>query len=411
MERSAVTSVQAASPRLLPPAADRSIGAASEPAYLAGPPLFWRLLAANLLVVLGGAVVGTTLTRQFVMRGAFTPLTHALMVVAAIALSALLTAVILHLAFRPLRSLRLAIERGDASPARVAPARDAWLGDPDILAVADAVQRLWDRLDQQVQMLEDGNRHLEAQRAELAEKTVQLERLASRVLAAEEEERRRIARELHDDTMQSLAALIMGLERSIEQIPDRAAAGPALEEARLSMVRLRDLASRMLDDLRHLALDLRPAVLDDHGLPAALGWLAQTQSERTAARIVFETDPALLRPGAARLPAAAETALYRIVQEALSNVAKHSGASEAHVRFRLSPSAVAVEVEDSGRGFVPGAERDPGQMGLVNMRERAGLLGGTLDVRSGPEGTLVRARIPLTGHSSPRAALSAGTAA
>lgn len=370
-----------------------SAGAAGEPAYLAGPPLFWRLLAANLLVVLGGAVVGTTLTRQFVMRGSFTPLTHGLMVLAAIAISALLTAVILHLAFRPLRALRLAIERGETSRDQPARTTDGWLGDPDILAVADAVQRLWDRLDQQVQLLEVSNRRLQAQRAELAEKTVQLERLASQVLAAEEEERRRIARELHDDTMQSLAALIMGLERSLEQLPGRAD-DPAVMEMRDSTARLRDLATAMLDDLRHLALDLRPAVLDDHGLTAALGWLAQSQSGRGPTKVVFEADPTLFEDSVARLPATTETALYRIVQEALSNVAKHAGATEARVRFRLSPSAAAVEVEDDGHGFPVDAPREPSQMGLLNMRERAALLGGVLNVQSGPEGTLVRARVP-----------------
>src|SRR5581483_5146784 len=222
----------------------------SEPAYLAGPPLFWRLLAANLFVVLGGAVVGTALTQQFVLSGSFTPLTHALMVLAAIVLSAILTAVILHMAFRPLRALREAIaETAAGSPhGRVREALAAGrYGDPDILAVAEAVHGLWDRLDQHVRLLEASNARLEEQRRELAEKTAQLQQLASMVLAAQEEERRRIARELHDETMQSLAALIMGLERGLQAMP---ADVPHLSAAHHTVARLRDLAEQTLEELR-----------------------------------------------------------------------------------------------------------------------------------------------------------------
>ncbi|HEV2121719.1 MAG TPA: hypothetical protein VGW38_02955, partial [Chloroflexota bacterium] len=127
-----------------------------EPSFLAGPPLFWRLLVANLVVVLGGAVIGTTLTRQFVVRGAFTPLTHAAMVLAAIVLSAALTALILHLAFRPLRDLRRSVELSDEGlrPSRVPIRGTDPFGDPDILAVAAAINNLWDRLEQHVKLLE-----------------------------------------------------------------------------------------------------------------------------------------------------------------------------------------------------------------------------------------------------------------
>jgi two-component system sensor histidine kinase UhpB len=378
----------------LAPATGEGGAHAGEPAYLAGPPLFWRLLAANLLVVLGGAVVGTTLTRAFVLRGAFTPLTHALMVLAAIGLSALLTAVILHMAFRPLRALRLAIARGErpGAPEREALTRDSWLGDPDILAVADAVQGLWDRLDQHVRLLQESNRQLEAQRAELAEKTVQLRTLATQVLAAQEEERRRLARELHDDTMQSLAALIMGLERGLEAMP---AHQPHVSEAHHTVGKLRDLAVGLLDELRHLTLDLRPAVLDDHGLPAALRWLAQTHQERTGLGVEFEdVTEAACRAGEHQLPPPVETALYRIAQEALSNATRHAHAGRVRLTLDVSDGEAVVEVADDGSGFDTTAPRDGQQMGLFNMRERAALLGGALEVRSSPRGTLVRARIP-----------------
>src|SRR6266542_3022968 len=251
---------------------------ATAQSYLYGPPLFWRLLVANLVVVLGGAVLGTTLTRLFVLSGRFTPFTHALMVLVAIALSAALTALILRLAFRPLRDLRRAIASAEATGGVPASAQLAALdlgrfGDPDIVAVAGAVRHLWARLDHHVRLLE--------------EKTAALERTAALVVAAQEEERRRLARELHDGTMQSLAALVMGLERGLDAMPEDV---PHLSESHRTVARLKDVAIHTLDEVRQLALNLRPAVLDDHGLPAAVRWLAQTHEERTGVPVSVDVD-------------------------------------------------------------------------------------------------------------------------
>jgi signal transduction histidine kinase len=404
-------------------------GAPAEPEYLAGPPLYWRLLAANLFVVLGGAVIGTALTRQFVLSGSFNLLTGALMVVVAMSLSAILTGAILQIAFRPLRELRQAIEQspppGDATPAGAptgglkagTPER---YGDPDILAVSQAVRGLWDRLDQHVRLMAESNRRLEEQRRELAEKTVQLQQLAGLVLAAQEDERRRVARELHDETMQSMAALLMGLEGILQALPEGES---ELRPARQSLVRLRDLAARTLDELRHLALDLRPSVLDDHGLVAAVRWLAETLTERTGLPCRVTAGRALARGAASdggeaggltpdagrtgrRLPPAAETALFRITQEALANVAKHAQASRVSVRLVQTATSVAVQIEDDGIGLpvgpdeLPAAPDSTGHMGLFNMRERAALLGGTCTIQrrrgaGGTSGTVVRAEVPL----------------
>jgi two-component system sensor histidine kinase UhpB len=406
-------------------------GGASEPAYLAGPPLFWRLMAANMVVVLGGAVVGTALTQRLVERGLFTPLTHALMVLAALGLSALLTAIILRLAFRPLRTLRAAIDAaaGTGRPAPAPAPLDPY-GDPDIVAVAQAVHGLWDRLDQHMRLLEESNRQLAAQRRELADKTVQLGRLAQLALAAQEEERRRIARELHDETMQSIAALVMGLERVLQTMP---AEVPHLRAAQQTMARLRDLAVRTLDELRHLAHDLRPAVLDDHGLVAAVRWLVETHEERFGLRGRLELGADLAaqdaqRGAAPRLPAPVETALFRIVQEALANAGKHAQAAQVTVRLRRDAQGVGAEIEDDGVGLPdpyldpypdPAGERPPlghaehtgaagplgpaapaapaGHMGLFNMRERAALLGGgcTFGRGTGGRGTRVRVWLPM----------------
>jgi len=359
---------------------------APEPsAYLSGPPLFWRLLVANLFVVLGGAVLGTTLTRLFVLSGRFTPLTHALMVLAAIALSAALTALILHLAFQPLRDLRRAIEdagrSGGAPLDRAAETPDLGrFGDPDIVAVARAVHDLWRRLDEQVRLLEQ-------QRA-------QLERSAAFVVAAQEEERRHLARELHDGTMQSIAALVMGLERGLQAMPEDV---PHLTESHRTVSRLRDVAAQLLEEVRQLALNLRPAVLDDHGLPAAVRWLAQMHQERTgipvAVQVAGDVDQ--------RLSSDVETALFRIAQEALANVAKHADARSVALRLERHDGTALLEVSDDGVGLradagAPGAGTSGG-MGLLSMRERAALLGGRCTIAAVPSGpgTVVRAEVPL----------------
>ncbi len=271
--------------------------------------------------------------------------------------------------------------------------------------MAEAVHGLWDRLDQHVRLLEASNRRLEEQRRELAEKTAQLQQLASMVLAAQEEERRRIARELHDETMQSLAALIMGLERGLQAMP---ADVPHLSAAHRTVARLRDLAEQTLEELRHLALDLRPSVLDDHGLAAAVRWLAETFQERSGVETSVEIDPVLEDRRVARPDPTVETALFRIVQEALANVAKHAQAAHAVVRLRLRDGRLVAEVEDDGIGLPepwthsapPAGSLEPmepmGHMGLLNMRERAALAGGTCAISrgSGGRGTLVRAIVP-----------------
>ena len=345
---------------------------------LYGPPLFWRLLVANLIVVLGGAVLGTTLTRLFVLSGRFTPVTHALMVLAAIALSAALTAYILRIAFRPLRDLRRAIQdsRRGVTPA---PPNVGAFDDPDIAAVTREVHDLWRRQEEHVRLLE--------------EKTTQLERTAALVVAAQEEERRRLARELHDGTMQSIAALVMGLERGAQAMPPDV---PHLVESHQAVSRLRDVAAQTLDELRQLALNLRPAVLDDHGLPAALGWLAQTHEERTGVPVGVEERGEV----EGRLPAEAETALFRIAQEALANVAKHASAERVTLRFERNNGTARLEVEDDGVGITGGingrASTHQG-MGLFSMRERAALLGGTCHVTpsTSGRGTLVRAEVAV----------------
>jgi len=218
-------------------------------------------------------------------------------------------------------------------------------------------------------------------------------RLLEQVLSAQEEERARLARELHDDTAQSLAAVALGLDRLRGVKTVRAARALAAE--------LHQLALRTLEEVRRLAWGLRPAVLDDLGLVPGIERYAAVYARTRG--IEVEVQPVGM--DAARLPRQVETALYRIAQEALSNVAKHSGATSVKIRLERSAAAVSLSVQDEGRGFDPQAATSPQHpssgLGLDGMRERAGMAGGSLLIDSGPgQGAKIIVSIPLEESSS-----------
>ncbi len=204
----------------------------------------------------------------------------------------------------------------------------------------------------------------------------------SRAVAAQELERRRLARELHDETGQALTSMLLGLA-GVE-----AAATPA--EAEQAVAGLRRLVLSTLQDVRRLAVELRPTALDDFGLLPALKRLAQTVSEGSRLDVQVEA-----RLGAERLPAEAETAVYRIVQEALTNVVKHADARHVSVLLTRKNESVSVMIEDDGRGF--DQDRAPGGgLGLLGMQERVALLDGSLSVDSAPgSGTTLVLEVPL----------------
>jgi signal transduction histidine kinase len=201
-----------------------------------------------------------------------------------------------------------------------------------------------------------------------------------RVVAGQELERRRLARELHDETGQALTSILLGLKA----IEDKDS-----EEIGRSVAELRELVVETLQDVRRLAVELRPKALDDFGLVPALERLAETFAEQTGIRVHLEA--AL---GDARLSAEVETAVYRIVQEALTNVIKHAQAGTVSVVLTRKGDRVVVVVEDDGRGFDPG-RTDDARLGLVGMRERIALVDGRVSVESRPgEGTTVVAEVP-----------------
>ncbi len=215
------------------------------------------------------------------------------------------------------------------------------------------------------------------------EQKERLRRLSAQILQAQEEERQRVARELHDDTAQALTALLVHLKLLQEE------AGPSLAPR---LAELRQMVAATLEGVRRLALALRPSALDHLGLGPALAAYVEDFSRRWGL-------PVHLRLGRLPpLPQEAELALYRVAQEALSNVAKHAHAHQVWLSLHRRGPTVVLEVRDDGQGFpvqeVLG-DRQRG-LGLFGMRERLALVGGRLDIDSRPgEGTKVRAQLPL----------------
>jgi PAS domain S-box-containing protein len=219
---------------------------------------------------------------------------------------------------------------------------------------------------------------------ELRAASQRLRALSRRLLEVQEQERRHLARELHDEIGQYLTGLKLQLEAAGLTAPTDVAARLAGARAML-----RDLTERV----RELSLRLRPTMLDDLGLVPALVWLLERYTAQTGVRVAF-THAGLGR----RFPPEAETAAYRIVQEALTNVARHAGVAEAEVRLTADGGGLTVAVADRGAGFDPAAAAARPTGGLSGMRERAELLGGTWAVEAAPgAGTRVTARLPVFG--------------
>lgn len=203
-----------------------------------------------------------------------------------------------------------------------------------------------------------------------------------RIVDAQELERRRLARELHDETGQALSSILLGLKGLDEKVGDG--------DARAAVAGVRELVVATLHDVRRLAVELRPKVLDDFGLVPALERLTETFAAQTGLRVRFESGLSDVR-----LPAEVETALYRIVQESMTNIVKHSRARSISVALVRKAGSAAAVIEDDGDGFDPEVVREGG-FGLEGMRERVGLLDGRLKIESKPgEGTTIVAEVPL----------------
>ena len=277
-----------------------------------------------------------------------------LVLVAAITVTLFLNLLLLERAFRPLDELRRLMQVVD--PLRPGRRVDLKGADRDVAALADAFNAMLDRL--------------ETERRESAR----------RALAAQEEERRRVARELHDELGQVLTGVLLLLDEA-GRAPASRASG-ALEEAR-------EAARGSIDEVRRIVRDLRPEALDDLGLASALGAMVSSFEQRTGIRVEQQVAPQL-----PPLSPEQDLVLYRVAQEALTNAARHAGAQRQELVVEHADGHVVVAVRDDGCGF---DEEPPQDGGIRGMQERALLVRGTVDVTSARgEGTEVVLRIPVT---------------
>jgi two-component system sensor histidine kinase UhpB len=324
---------------------------------------FYKVLLANSAIVLVGALAGTAITAARVRDhpGANVAELMAAFVLAGIVISVAVNAVVLRAALSPLLRIERTIQavRAGRTDARVP---GGMLTDPEIERLGETLNAMLDEL----------------QRARERQTT-----LATQVISAQEEERRRIARELHDDTAQSLTSLLL-YAKALEEGEQR----PAVREA---LSAIREEVGRSLDGVRRLARELRPSTLDDLGLAAALDWHVQEFGRRTGLGVRFENSCS-----GVRLSPAIELALFRVAQEALTNVIKHAEARSATVRLICSDHLVSLCIHDDGHGFdVAGT---PAGVGLYSMRERVSLIRGAFTITSSTHGTEVRAEVPRDGR-------------
>ena len=210
----------------------------------------------------------------------------------------------------------------------------------------------------------------------------EMARLSAKLVAAQEEERRSIARELHDEVGQTLSAVLVDAANLANRIP------PEDDASRRYLENIRVHADSSVNSIRNIALLLRPSMLDDLGLIPALEWQAREASRRNGVKVKV-TDENV--PDS--LPDPIRTCVYRVVQEALHNISSHSGAANAEVGVKLENGSLILRVEDDGSGFDPARTRG---LGLLGMEERVKQLGGRLEVQSGPgKGTRLRVTLPI----------------
>jgi len=224
------------------------------------------------------------------------------------------------------------------------------------------------------------------------------------ILQAQEEERRRVALELHDESSQELTALLVHIEilsQALRTVPDTMTIQDLREQFHAGFTSLTNLAQKTLESLRTLALQLRPGVLDDLGLFAAFRWLAEDGRQRLKLAVDLHMDeegfPSLRR----QAPALYETVLFRIAQESLTNVARHAHVQKVSISLQQDQKFIRLRIHDDGSGYTQRAHSDPSKLhtglGILGMRERAAAVGGTLTITSHPGcGTTVEATLPRT---------------
>lgn len=328
-------------------------------------PLIFKLLVANSGIVAIGAVAGTAVTVWHVARYPNDPHLELIVVflAAGLVLSIAVNSWVLHLALRPLDRLQQGVDDVRSGKTDVSV-------DPGPMA-DERLTRLVDTFNQMI--------------AQSEENTRRLQQLPHQILNAQEEERQRLARELHDEAAQALTSLLVRL-RLLER-------AQTPEEAQHRVQELRQLTAQALEEVRRVALDLRPTILDDLGLAPALEWRTDEINQDGALTATFSASG--IRD---RLPREIELTFYRVGQEALSNVIRHANARRVSTTLTQGDDALQLEIRDDGVGFHT-EERFAANghgLGLVGMHERLAMVGGKLSIDSTPgRGTTVIAMAPL----------------
>ena len=326
--------------------------------------LLTQVLIANLLLMVAAVVAAGIAGNPSFDLGEHPE--SALVLGLAVALTILVNVIVLQWRFRPLERLVDEMERTDLSRPRanLRPVADGRADPKEVARLERAFRRMLDRL--------------EAERR----------RISSAALAAQEEERTRVARDLHDEVNQSLTAILLRLEAARVKAPVELAQELADTKA---------LANKAMEELLMLARQLRPTALDDLGLKAALSGHVDELSRQGGIEASFEAHGDF-----SALPPDVQLVVYRVAQEALANASRHSGAERVSVRLAREDERVELDVSDDGRGFsFEEAERG---LGIAGMRERALLVDGDVRIESRPgRGTRVLLRVPALQHRAAEA--------
>lgn len=338
--------------------------------FLSRLPIIYKVLVANIAIVMIGALAGTWFTIRTVQPhpDRSFPVLAAAFAVVGFVLSLFVNLLVLRAAFRPLSALQAAaqaVRSGDFT----ARARLPRGSDPQVGELANTLNETLDELERD---------------------RAQLRSLASQVIHAQEDERRRLSRELHDDTAQVLFAQLLRLS---------ALKGFADPEVQALAASLEQLTSEALESVRRLALELRPPALDDLGLVAALDDLAQRFGEAIAIPIDYE-----YRGPRGRLPSDIELVLYRVAQEALTNAQKHGQPRRIWMDLDRGSDDVTLSIRDDGKGFDPGnvviSDGRGLGLGMFGMEERVALVNGRFRVWSSPgKGVEIFAFVPIPRHA------------
>ncbi|WP_170932545.1 sensor histidine kinase [Desulfosporosinus sp. FKB] len=256
--------------------------------------------------------------------------------------------------------------------------------------LAQCFNLMTSQLKETIQALQKRNQELSLLSQKLGEREDLLEKLWHQVISAQEEERKRIARELHDETTQSIAAITIGLKTAEEILPNDHQKGIYFLE------QVRNIAGQVVKELHNIVYDLRPTILDDLGLVPALRWYAESRLSPRGVEFELHTEGI-----DSRFPTETETTLFRVAQEAISNVFKHAQAHKVMLILTQKSNRLRMTINDDGQGFSSremwNTTDNEGHLGLLGMRERVGLLGGTITITSNiGEGTEIIVDLELS---------------